>query len=147
MCLTAADKARYYSKREEILAKQKEYLNRKVSEDPEGFRANRNEISARHRANPKNTIRLRFMKARYGITPEEYLDMEEAQGGVCKICGEPPDKTRLHVDHCHKTGKVRGLLCFKHNLLLGYCDDSVEVLNKAAAYLAASQAAEDDYSI
>src|SRR4051812_36221868 len=55
---------------------------------------------------------------RYGITPEKYAEMLFAQGGVCKICKCPPGsgkRTVLEVDHDHKTGEVRGLLCASCN--------------------------------
>lgn len=55
--------------------------------------------------------------ARRGIklTVDDYDLLLKRQGGVCAICGKPPKKTRLAVDHDHKTGKVRGLLCFYCN--------------------------------
>lgn len=51
------------------------------------------------------------IKREYGITYDQYLDLYEAQGGVCFICGKAPRTIRLAVDHDHKTGAVRGLLC------------------------------------
>lgn len=60
------------------------------------------------------------MKEMYGITPEDYDRMHAEQSGKCKTCKEVPvgDKARgrLHVDHCHQTGKIRGLLCYRCNL-------------------------------
>lgn len=55
-----------------------------------------------------------------GFTLEDYGRLFRAQGGVCAInaCGGKPGKRRLHVDHDHKTGRVRGLLCHRHNRLL-----------------------------
>jgi hypothetical protein len=79
--------------------------------------------------------------AKYKITPEQYDWMFKAQNGVCAICGKPETLTRngklvhLSVDHCHVTGKVRGLLCSEHNKMLGHAEDSVEVLAKAISYL------------
>ena len=72
---------------------------------------------------------------RYGITQFEYECMEEEQGGVCAICTNPPCKRGLFVDHCHKTGKVRGLLCSSCNTGLGYFKDKALRLFKAIAYL------------
>jgi len=69
----------------------------------------------------------------YGLSPEDYLAM--AVNG-CNICGEPdkPEK-RLHVDHCHSTGKVRGLLCDPCNRGLGCFRDNTLKLEKALSYL------------
>ncbi len=70
------------------------------------------DASARHRANPDNTIRVRYMKSRYGVTPEQFQAMEAAQGGLCAICGRPPRGRwpRLHLDHDHRVqaGKTSG---------------------------------------
>jgi uncharacterized protein affecting Mg2+/Co2+ transport len=69
--------------------------------------------------------RARHLMREYGITVEQYNAMEVQQGGVCAICKQPETqerngvKYRLAVDHCHKTGKVRGLLCFKCNSAMG----------------------------
>lgn len=105
--------------------------------DPEGFKEKKREAQARHRANPHNTIKLRYLNARYGLTPEQYQAMETAQGGLCAICKKPPTGRwkRLHVDHDHTTGKVRGLLCFCCNAMLGQARDDMNVLQSAMAYL------------
>ncbi len=74
----------------------------------------------------------------YGITLERYNEMLAAQGGGCAICGDGPSgksKDWLHVDHCHATGTVRGLLCQHCNHGIGKFSDSPERLEKAAAYL------------
>ena len=61
---------------------------------------------------------------RYGLSPEKFSEMFESQGGVCKVCQKPqPPPKRLFVDHCHDTGKVRGLLCQWCNSMLGYVRD------------------------
>lgn len=78
------------------------------------------------------------LKSRYGITLEDYETMLQEQGGSCAICKslEPGDKNlNFHVDHCHATNKVRGLLCNTCNLGLGYFHDSVEDLTNAIEYL------------
>lgn len=49
------------------------------------------------------------------LAPGEYERMLEAQGGGCAICGSPGKTRRLHVDHDHRTGRIRGLLCHVHN--------------------------------
>jgi Recombination endonuclease VII len=60
-----------------------------------------------------------------GVSTEDYERMLAEQGGGCAICGAPPKTRRLHVDHNHKTGKVRGLLCFRCNRALPHYLDSV----------------------
>lgn len=75
---------------------------------------------------------------KYGITPAEYDVMLEAQGGVCAICHGPPNgrwKNKFHVDHDHKTKKVRGLLCFRCNTMIGAALELASILEAAAAYL------------
>lgn len=73
-----------------------------------------------------------------GITSKEYELMLKEQNGSCKICGKGYEKQRykrLAVDHCHKTKKVRGLLCYQCNSALGLFYDNSELLGKAIAYL------------
>lgn len=59
------------------------------------------------------------MRRKYGITPTAYLALVEEQRGLCKICNRDVTRT-LAIDHCHKTGAVRGLLCNKCNAFLGW---------------------------
>jgi len=77
----------------------------------------------------------RYLNNTYGISADEYRSMLSTQGGVCKICGGPPDRSRLFVDHCHVSGLVRGLLCSGCNTGLGGFKDRVESLQSAILYL------------
>lgn len=77
------------------------------------------------------------LRKKYGIELEEYEAMLAAQGGVCAICAATPNDRRLAVDHCHVTGKVRGLLCSSCNIGIGYFRDSAEALAAAIKYLSA----------
>lgn len=80
--------------------------------------------------------RTRILKNRYGITEAEYLNLLSIQGNVCAICKEPPKENRnLDIDHCHRTNKVRGLLCNNCNRGLGHMKDSIERLETAIKYL------------
>jgi hypothetical protein len=73
---------------------------------------------------------------KYGITPNKFLEMLAEQNGKCKICGTKPTTQRgLHVDHCHTTGIVRGLLCHGCNVALGNMKEDPEILLKAVEYL------------
>lgn len=79
------------------------------------------ELCATWNANNVEYRRNWWYQRTYGISLQEFEEMVKVQGGLCKICGEPPIKGRaLHVDHDHKTGKVRGLLCFRCNGALGW---------------------------
>lgn len=72
----------------------------------------------------------------YGITGDEYRAMLLAQGGVCKICNKPNWTEKfLYVDHCHDTGKIRGILCHNCNAGIGLFKDNVELLLLAAEYV------------
>lgn len=84
----------------------------------------------------KETRRRTKFKQNYGLTIEEYDEMLEAQGGCCAICksNNPRGHGRFHVDHNHKTGKIRGLLC--HNCNLTVRNHSAEFLITCAAYVA-----------
>ncbi len=72
---------------------------------------------------------------RYGLTKEIYHQMVFDQKGCCLICEEQQEDT-MHIDHCHKTGKVRGMLCRKCNNFLGYLEGfSTERIQRSFQYL------------
>ena len=80
--------------------------------------------------------RHRYKK--FGITEAEYDEMNAKQGGMCAICGGVDTRSSSHqlsVDHCHVTGKIRGLLCNNCNRGLGLLGDTLEALEKAVSYL------------
>ncbi len=84
----------------------------------------------------KKVQRKSKLKYYYGITLIEYDQMFEDQNGVCAVCGNMNDSgQRLSIDHDHKTGKIRGLLCHRCNVALGYAKDSVDLLEKLIKYL------------
>ncbi len=84
-----------------------------------------------------------WLKFKYGMTLEEYDTMLSDQNGVCAICLEPETYVDVRfgtirplvVDHCHKTNKIRGLLCNSCNVGLGQVQDNVELILKAIEYL------------
>jgi hypothetical protein len=87
--------------------------------------------------------RKRVLRRRYGISPEEYNQLFEAQGGVCAICHRPCRSGRaLAVDHDHHTGKVRGLLCVCCNQAIGAFGDDPEVMSRALRYLRLAEQAQ-----
>lgn len=82
----------------------------------------------------------RKLKYTYGISLEIYKELLESQNGKCAICGTNSTGKRFafHVDHDHKTGKVRGLLCSNCNSGIGNLRDDISLLEKAIEYLAAA---------
>jgi len=99
--------------------------------------------NAARRVDPDRSQKTRKsnLKRTYGISPADYDQMLDAQGGVCLICGDPPKvggvqaASKLHVDHDHSSGRVRGLLCNHCNRGLGAFRDRPELLEAAIAYL------------
>jgi hypothetical protein len=84
-----------------------------------------------------------YVKSKYGLTWAAYLEHYNSQKGNCKICGKHFDLLAwrgLHIDHDHKTGRVRGLLCSGCNLGIGHLGDSIPRLEAAIAYLRANLA-------
>ncbi|MGY0063302.1 endonuclease VII domain-containing protein [Streptomyces sp. LZ34] len=76
--------------------------------------------------------RARHLMRQYGITEAERDEMVASQMGLCVICLKAP---AIHVDHCHKTGKVRGVLCFNCNSAIGKLGDDPDIGRRAVAYL------------
>jgi hypothetical protein len=83
----------------------------------------------------KLQVEIHRLRRLFNITPEERDGLFAFQGNVCAMCGRPPGKNRLAIDHNHRTGLLRGGLCWLCNRLLGIVKDSVERLEKAAEYL------------
>jgi hypothetical protein len=78
------------------------------------------------------------------LTFEQYQDMLSAQGGVCALCGGVNPRVRLVVDHCHETGRIRGLLCTGCNVALGRLGDTPESLQRVLAYLTSGAASAEE---
>lgn len=88
----------------------------------------------------KQAGRRYSLKKFYGMALDEYDVLFAAQGGLCLICSRPVEGERgLAVDHCHKSGKVRGLLCRPCNSALGLFEDSIERMQNAIAYVQRAQ--------
>jgi len=86
-------------------------------------------------ANPEKA-RNSELKRRFGISLETYNEILESQNGTCSICKQKClTYDNLSVDHCHKTGRMRGLLCSQCNKGLGHFKDCPQLLEKAIAYL------------
>ena len=94
--------------------------------------------NSKNKQRKAETARWWSKKNKYGITKDDYISLLTKQQGCCAICNSKSEDNmhgHLYVDHCHKTGVVRGLLCYDCNTLLGMSKDSPEVLLSAINYL------------
>ena len=82
------------------------------------------------------------MISHYGINMSEYNAMKAMQGEACAICGDR--EAKLYVDHCHDTGKIRGLLCQHCNTGLGAFKDDTEAMQQAIGYVTHAEYAPED---
>lgn len=132
-------KEREQNRTDESLARHKEtgqqWRAAQTAEDKE----RRREAARRRRQEEpekQREVQRRYdLKRGYGMTHEDYDALLYRQNLGCAICGRRPEKRALAVDHCHETGRVRGLLCHKCNPGIGiFCDDPALLL-KAADYL------------
>lgn len=85
---------------------------------------------------------LRHIRSRYGISPEQYQEMYDKQGGLCAGCGKKPKaggksnaNRKLFIDHNHTTNDIRGLLCQGCNASIGLAGDNPTTLRQLADYL------------
>lgn len=113
-----------------------------------GYKADRQKAIAATKkwqaANPdkvKLLRRKRQLKDMYGLSIEQFEAMYQAQDGRCAACADPlfDEPHGRHVDHCHATGKVRGILCGGCNIALGHAKDDTERLKALIRYLEKSK--------
>lgn len=116
-----------------------EHLKKKLGESNKDWWARKR--AARIFANPAMESD-RNIKRKFNLTREQYNEKLRLQNFVCAICEKPetaPNRASgikgLAVDHCHTTGKIRDLLCWRCNAMIGKADESVELLNKMINYL------------
>ena len=139
LCICAARKIFREANVELIRERKRRYhvLNR---EKRNGSKRERRQFL--RKTDPSKIIRMdkaRWLKSKYGITLEHYEALRKKQKDACEICRKPfiagGRKTNFGVDHSHKTGAVRGLLCYHCNAGLGMARESVKILNGMIAYL------------
>lgn len=129
LCQQCNSKLYYSIHRVRILAKKK----KQKSENPELF-AKRN---LRAQRSPKGKIRQKKaqIKREYGLTLDEYDQILSLQHNKCAICPRICENREFGVDHCHKTGKVRGLLCKNCNTGIGMLSDNIDKIKSSLVYL------------
>ncbi len=121
---------------EKHIVANRENHRRHYAKDPKAYLTR---VKARRRRNPakyKAADRRAKLMHRYGLTEDSYNELLRAANGCCQICKRKMKK--LHIDHDHETGKVRGLLCMTCNQGLGKLGDTLERLLVAVEYLRAA---------
>jgi hypothetical protein len=114
-----------------------DHKNKIINQNKQYYLNNKEKIHKRHKKhylNNQDKIKESFIQRRYKLTKEQYIELLAKQNNKCAICNNTFTKTPF-VDHDHITGVVRGLLCNKHNSLLGFANDNIEILNNAIKYL------------
>lgn len=129
-----------YADKDKKLAYWKDYNAKRKESKKEYNRlyrlANREKLSADLKEWSKNNplaVKGYVLKRRYGVTVEQYNTLFEKQNGCCAICTahQSQFKKALHLDHCHKTDKIRGLLCVNCNTALGHLKESTGMVQQA----------------
>lgn len=121
----------WYQKNKDRIRESKRKAKKKYRKTALGRAANRRYMKKPQR---RKYIWERNLKLRYKMTPKEYDEMAEKQDNSCLICNRET-LGKLHIDHDHNTGKVRGLLCGSCNRGLGMFGDDPEILSRAIKYL------------
>lgn len=128
-----------HSKRMKDYRNKTDYNKKYYEENKEKDKIRCLENYYKNKDNPEKKLKWREnqLKVKYNITLQDWNDMYESQGFKCAICEteEPMGNGLFHVDHCHSTGKIRGLLCHHCNSALGQFRDSIKILEKAIKYL------------
>lgn len=122
----------YYQKNKEKI---RIYNKKYRAENKSKLKARSKKYTQSHKAEKQAYDRKRRLKLGYNLSVEEYDKMLVEQNGVCAICSNPPTGKPLHVDHNHKTGKVRKLLCFTCNSAIGYAKEDINLLGRMIVYL------------
>ena len=110
-------------------------MAKKSKYSPEAWKR-RSERSKKYKQeNPDKAWHNRYIAQTYKVTKEQYDALLASQGGFCAICGGPPDRLFYCIDHSHKTGKIRGLLCHKCNSGIGMFQECLANIKKAVEYI------------
>lgn len=124
------DKHQYWCK--QCVSENSIAFYKKKNEDPE-FRKKQSIKSIAIKKKRPEVYKNSELLRKYGISLTEYNQMIALQDGQCGICNMTLSKPT--VDHCHKTGKVRKILCYRCNNLLGQARDNTDILHSAISYL------------
>lgn len=122
--------AEYYLKnRERINTKNRQY----ALDNPEKTQERHRRWYTENKVRSAVRMRDNHLRKKYGITQVEYETMLVRQHGGCAICQKKPK--RLAVDHCHRLGRIRGLLCRECNVAIGLFNENPHIMIEAIAYV------------
>lgn len=117
-------------------------------QDPSKVNDRMYQYRIRHPERHREAVKRSQRKLRYGITQDQYEKMVAKQNGLCAACGRPdPRHKNLCIDHDHRNGKIRGLLCHGCNRALGMIEDSRDRLFGLIRYLDANYRKEEKVPI
>ena len=122
--------------RQENKEKRRQYQERYYRQHKQEFLRRAQDYRVTHKEQRRLSSRKHLFKTRYNLTLGQHKQLYINQNGCCAICQNPIPYAKMHTDHNHATGKVRGLLCFFCNSRLAYIED-VEFVRKAKQYLRA----------
>ncbi len=129
-CTSARRKEWYAKNRQREIARVKAWQQ----DNPERLKAWRE----KNRDRRLEQLREIHLRNKFGLTPDEYDGILDAQLGVCALCTSPPTPgISLHVDHDHGTGEIRGLLCVRCNNAIGLLRENPDLMRRAARYVTA----------
>lgn len=129
--------------REKVRKYQREWIARNQERVKSYPKKKLSEMSPAYRERKAAYAKRRHLERKYGITPEIWQEMYERQGGVCALCkvpGRTGKHDKLAVDHCHVTGRVRGLLCTPCNVSIGILGETPEQWEVVMQYLRGTNA-------
>lgn len=134
------DPEKLRAKKKRYAEKHRDVIRAAAARHREKYREKRNAKERERVAAMPKEVKYAAWRAkllrRYGMTKDQYDALHDAQNGVCAICRKrQPSGQRLVVDHCHRSGVTRGLLCHKCNMALGLLFDDIELLRAAIEYL------------
>ena len=117
-------------------SKRREYFRKWNEENRESQSAKRRDWYHKNKHLQRETRKWAHILNRYGITKKDYESMWLRQGGKCPVCDKMElDGKLLHIDHDHKTGRIRGLLCGPCNRFIGLAKENIHTLHGAVDYL------------
>lgn len=139
-CNTIKSKTDFYVNKKNVISAHckccvKGAVNKYRKNNPDKIKFSKEQYKERRKIVRKDSERKYYLKNKYNLLEGDYKLMYDNQNGGCKLCDKKVEYKKLHIDHCHTSNKIRGLLCSNCNLGLGNFKDNIETLLRAVDYL------------